>query len=205
MRAVPHKIIDKEFKKAVRGYAVGEVDDFLDEIAEDFESLYRENGDLRNKLDDAHEKMERYVTMEKSIQGTLVLAQNTADTAKAQAEKEAELIVRTAQDRANRIVEDASLEQQKLLRENDKIRTEFTGFKRRILNFMEGQTESFKTISVDIEKSSLTGALNMKNSLKRDDENLRAMDFSRNISDDSMDNTKCFDVKSIFDAETVQG
>ena len=43
-------IENKEFKKGFRGYHEEEVDEFLDLVKEDFENLYRENLDLKEKL-----------------------------------------------------------------------------------------------------------------------------------------------------------
>ena len=46
----PMDIENKEFKKGFRGYNEEEVDEFLDIVKEDFENLYRENLDLKEKL-----------------------------------------------------------------------------------------------------------------------------------------------------------
>ena len=45
----PVEIENKEFKKGIRGYREDEVDEFLDIVKEDFENLYRENTDLKEK------------------------------------------------------------------------------------------------------------------------------------------------------------
>lgn len=155
MRAVPHKIIDKEFKKAVRGYDASEVDEFLDEIADDFENLYRENSDLRDKMEKLNEKMEYYISMEKNLQNTLLLAQSTAETAKKQAEKEAELIIRNAEDYSNKMIGDIENEKRQILRDTERLRGEFKQFRERVLRFMESQTEAFKKASYDIEGNDL--------------------------------------------------
>ena len=46
----PMDIENKEFKKTFRGYNEEEVDEFLDAVKEDYENLYRENLDLKEKL-----------------------------------------------------------------------------------------------------------------------------------------------------------
>jgi cell division initiation protein len=43
-------ITNEEFKKGIRGYSVEEVDEFLDNIAEDYETLYKENSSLKEKM-----------------------------------------------------------------------------------------------------------------------------------------------------------
>lgn len=46
----PSEIEDKEFKKVAVGYSPEEVDRFLDEIYVDYEQLFRENRELKMKL-----------------------------------------------------------------------------------------------------------------------------------------------------------
>ena len=46
----PIEIENKEFKKALRGFKEEEVDEFLDIVKEDYEYLYRENLELKEKV-----------------------------------------------------------------------------------------------------------------------------------------------------------
>ncbi|HOB21135.1 MAG TPA: DivIVA domain-containing protein, partial [Candidatus Atribacteria bacterium] len=46
----PMDIHNKEFSKAFRGYNEDEVDQFLDEIVEEFERLYKENIELKDRI-----------------------------------------------------------------------------------------------------------------------------------------------------------
>ena len=43
MKLTPMDIKNKEFKKGIRGYSVEEVDEFLDEVVENYEEVYKEN------------------------------------------------------------------------------------------------------------------------------------------------------------------
>ena len=43
MKLTPLDIRHKEFKRGMRGYVDSEVDEFLDDIADEFERLFREN------------------------------------------------------------------------------------------------------------------------------------------------------------------
>ena len=46
MKLTPLDIRHKEFKRGMRGYVDGEVDEFLDEVADEFERLFKENIEL---------------------------------------------------------------------------------------------------------------------------------------------------------------
>lgn len=155
MKITPVEITNKEFKRTMRGYSTDEVDEFLDEVVEDFEALYRENASLKDKLESYNEKIEHYASLEKTLQSTLVLAQNTADATKIQAENEAQHILENAKEKAQAIIENANRENEMLKREYEKYRMDFGNFKMRVLSFLEGQMSSFKTNSEEIEKGTL--------------------------------------------------
>ena len=47
MKLTPMDINNKEFKKGLRGYHADEVDEFLDEVVDNYEELYKENANLK--------------------------------------------------------------------------------------------------------------------------------------------------------------
>ena len=122
MKITPVEITNKEFKRTMRGYSTDEVDEFLDAVVEDFEALYRENASLKDKLEAYNEKIQHYASLEKTLQSTLVLAQNTADATKIQAENEAQHILENAKEKAQAIIENANRENEMLKREYEKYR-----------------------------------------------------------------------------------
>jgi len=75
----PSDILNKEFKRGFRGYDEQEVNDFLDEIVSEFEKLQRENEQLRGELELHKQGLVKYQQMEKNLQDTLMVAQQTAD------------------------------------------------------------------------------------------------------------------------------
>lgn len=94
----PLDIENKKFsKQMMNGYSVEEVDDFLDELTEDYEKLYKEVADNKDKLEDLQENVEKYKNIENTLQNTLVMAQLAADDMKKAAKKEAEQMLSEAQ------------------------------------------------------------------------------------------------------------
>ena len=63
----PIEIQNKEFRRAFRGYSEDEVDDFLKIVTEDFESLYKENMDLKEKVNLYQEQVSRYKSIEETL------------------------------------------------------------------------------------------------------------------------------------------
>ena len=57
----PLDIENKKFsKQMMNGYSVEEVDDFLDELTVDYEKIYKEVAEAKNKIEDLQESMEKY-------------------------------------------------------------------------------------------------------------------------------------------------
>ena len=57
----PQDIAAQAFQKAVfGGYDMASVDEFLDQVQEDYSALYKENAILKNKLKVLVEKVEEY-------------------------------------------------------------------------------------------------------------------------------------------------
>lgn len=91
------------FRRGLRGYRTREVQNFMKKITADYEKLYKENFDLKEKLEDLEEKLNTYRQMEKTLNDTLYLAQETANEMKASGEKKAEVILREAEQRSEQM------------------------------------------------------------------------------------------------------
>jgi len=83
----PMDIHNKDFKRSFRGYNEDEIDDFLDQVVNDYEKLFRENERLKEDLVRAQKDNEKFHEREKSINDTLLLAQKTAEETTSQARK----------------------------------------------------------------------------------------------------------------------
>ena len=102
----PLDIQKKEFRRRLRGYCEEEVDEFLDQVLEDYEMLYRQNASLKDEASRLKEETERYQNLEDTLRNTLVLSQKAADETRANAQKEAELIRTEAQAKARSLEEE---------------------------------------------------------------------------------------------------
>jgi cell division initiation protein len=106
MRITPNDIRQQQFtSKMFKGYDPQEVDAFLDDAAEDYESVLKEAALLREQMTAQEERSRGVAEREKSLQETLVTTQRLAEEMKAGARREAELIVREAELRAEKVLE----------------------------------------------------------------------------------------------------
>lgn len=150
MKLTPMDISNKEFKKVLRGYDADEVDEFLDSVVDNYETIYKENSLLKDKLTNINEKVEHYSKIENTIQNTLLLAQNSAEQVKINAEKEAELIIKNANETAQRIIDKAHNDVIKINDEYDVIKQEFSKFRAKFKHFISTQLDTFNDLEKDV-------------------------------------------------------
>lgn len=103
----PIDIDNKVFKKAkLGGYDIKDVEDFLVLIMSDYEKLYRENSELRGKVETLQQSVDHYSALEVGIDKTVDNAQNEAENIRLQAQKKAEEIKSDAEVDAQKKLEE---------------------------------------------------------------------------------------------------
>ena len=88
-------IHNKEFKRSFRGYNEDEIDEFLDQVVNDYGRLYRENDQLKKDLELSKKANVDYVSREQTIKDTLVMAQKTAEEVTKSAKENADALKET--------------------------------------------------------------------------------------------------------------
>ena len=97
----PQDIQNKEFGKAVfGGYDMAAVDDFLEELTDDYASLYKENAILKSKMKVLVEKVEEYRATEDAMRMALVTAQKTGDSITRDATEKSTAMVSEAEEKS---------------------------------------------------------------------------------------------------------
>lgn len=117
MKLTPLDIHHKEFRNSLRGYAIDEVDKFLDDVADEFERLFKENIDLSERLEAAREQIRGFEAQKETLHNTLVAAQRSAEDITARAQNDASSILKDAEVKAKEIIHDALTQKQKLASE----------------------------------------------------------------------------------------
>ena len=135
MQMTPIDIRNKEFRKGIRGYQCEEVEKFLENVSKEFEVFYKENFELKEKVEKTAAELSSYRQLESTLQQTMVLAQHTAEEVKLAAHHEAELLLREAEQEkiqklseAQQKWEEIQREIQDLTRKRELIRTQLKSF-----------------------------------------------------------------------------
>lgn len=142
MAITPNEISNKDFKKVFRGYDIDEVDEFLEQLVDDYEKIYKENLSLKEKINLLNEKIEHYSNIETTLQNTLILAQKAAEQAKENSKRDAELIIKDSQETANNIIKKAEDQVLEINKEHEMLRQQYSMFKSRFEGMLKAQLDT---------------------------------------------------------------
>jgi cell division initiation protein len=135
MRITPHDIRQQQFTvRMFRGFDPQEVDAFLEDVAEDYETLLKESQQLKEQLAAQEERQRGVLDLERTLQDTLVTTQRLADEVKASARRESEDVRAAARHESELIVREAELRGEKAMEaaraEEARIRSDIQALKR---------------------------------------------------------------------------
>lgn len=137
----PLDIHNKEFTRGFRGYHEDEVNEFLDQVMKDYEITIRKNKALEKELKEMQEKMTHYSSIEDTLNKSIIIAQETSEELKANARKEAKLIMKEAEKNADRIVDEALTKSRKIAFETEELKRQSKVFRTRLKMLIEAQLD----------------------------------------------------------------
>jgi len=153
VKLTPLDIRHKEFKRGMRGYVDGEVDEFLDEIADEFERLFKENIELSERAEALQEKIDQYRNLEETLQNTLVAAQRSAEELKANAQKEAQLMLSEAELKARQMVNESYADKQTVEKQIVVLKSSEEDFRFKFRSLLEGYINQLSEIDSESRKA----------------------------------------------------
>jgi cell division initiation protein len=110
MRMTPLDIQQMVFKVVFRGYDKEEVNRFLEEIAQTVELLNRDDAVQREKIVFLEQQLAELKRTEATLSSTLLSAQSLAEDVKRNAHREADLVVKEAEQKAGEMIHQARVE-----------------------------------------------------------------------------------------------
>jgi len=107
MKITPMEIHQKRFTKKMMGYDPKEVENFLNEIATNYEQMIAERNSLREAIREKELRLAEHKEREQALQNTIQTAAVMAEKMREDAVREAKLILNDANQKAETIVMDA--------------------------------------------------------------------------------------------------
>lgn len=127
MTTTPVEIRHLKFSRSLRGYRAAAVDESLEQIADSFENVWRDRGELSDEVERLQAENERLRENEDLLKTTLIAAERSAAEALERAKQRADLVVEEAHAEARGIVREAMAERERLAAEARRIRALLRG------------------------------------------------------------------------------
>lgn len=149
MRITPLDIHQQQFKgKVFGGLDPEDVDAFLQLIAQDMEDLIRENSELKEQGQRFSADMEEMKQKEVTLRETMLAAQRITEEMKANAQKEAAMIVSEAELKGEKILAEAEKKLVQLNNQIQDLRREKVQFESALKNLLDTH---YKMLSLNDE------------------------------------------------------
>ena len=146
MNITPKDILEKEFSKKFNGYDQEQVDEFLDEIIKQFESLLEENEniiakneELRSEVARLKQKADKLENVEEKLMATVITAQRNATLYIEKAELQAQKIMDVANQNAKTVIESTQLRMEAAKQEIRRYEKQVADYKKRFRLFLDEQ------------------------------------------------------------------
>lgn len=138
------EIRNQQFSKSMRGFKEEEVRSFLLKLAQDYENIYSENCQLKESIQMLKYELEKYRKMEETMNNSLILAQQTGEMIKANAHKEADLLL----DDSKRVIVDMLSAYQEVVQRLNLFNLEFKAQLSSELEMLEKNQKRTEELSV---------------------------------------------------------
>ncbi|MRG85474.1 DivIVA domain-containing protein [Salinibacillus xinjiangensis] len=145
MSLTPLDIHNKEFTRAFRGYDEDEVNEFLDQVIKDYEKVIREKKEFEEQVADLKEKIGHFNNIEATLNKSILVAQETAEEVKSNANKEAKLIIKESEKNADRIINEALSKSRRIAIEVEELKKQAKVFRTRMKMIVQAQMDMIES------------------------------------------------------------
>lgn len=141
----PLELEKKEFKGGI-GYTKRSVNEFYDKLRADYEKLYKENIELKDKIALLNEGISQYKAMEEILKTAMINAQTAAEEIKKNAQEKAENILQEAEFLAQKNREFSGQEVINAKAEAENMKKEMLVYKSKVEAILKSQLELLKEL-----------------------------------------------------------
>jgi cell division initiation protein len=153
-------ILNHSFSRTLRGYNPEEVDNYLQDVADTLARLGDDRVRLTNLTTRLEEQLQRYAERENAVRETLLISRRMAEELKSAAQKEAQLLIEAAQNRAENLTNQANQRLARILDEIAEARKLKAQFEFKVRSVIEGHLKLLELSRMDdIRMERATAAL----------------------------------------------
>lgn len=139
----------RKFNSSLNGYNKLEVNNFVNEVAEEYGKMLEKLKQQDIEIQDLKEKLTKYTNMENTLNRALMVADDASKQIKRVARDEANGFLEDAKRNASRIVNEALLKANKIEQDAELLKRRVGIFKRRLKSVVDEQIEFIDSINED--------------------------------------------------------
>jgi cell division initiation protein len=146
MKLTPLEIRKMDFNRSMRGYNPDEVRAFLETVAEQVELLQRDVNDFSDKIIRLETRLSDFQMMEKTLQETLLKAEESARRSREDSQREAQITLREAEVEVQRIMAEGRSTAEKLKAEILMLENRKDTFIRKLKYLLQSESDLIEII-----------------------------------------------------------
>lgn len=131
----------RKFRTSFSGYNKEDVNEFVSEVIREYENILEKLRTSTREMEYLNKELERYKGLEKSMNDTLLVAQEVSANAQKAAIAEGKLIIEDAKNSASKIVNNSLIKAQNIEREAEELKRKVISYKRKFIALVESQMD----------------------------------------------------------------
>ena len=133
-----------KFNTSFQGYKKEEVNDFVKEVTNEYESMLNKLKSSCEVIESLKEELKHYKEMEASLNRAILIAEESTSNIKKVAFDESKVIIDDAKRNANRVINNALVKAEKIESEAESLRRKVETYKRRFRALVEDQLDEIE-------------------------------------------------------------
>ncbi len=131
----------KKFRTSFSGYNKSDVNEFVAEVISEYENILQKLKYSVREMEYLNKELERYKTLEKSLNDTLLCAQEATANAQKAAISEGKLIIEEAKRDAAKIMNNSLMKAKNIEKDAEELKRRVASFKTRFMALVESQMD----------------------------------------------------------------
>ena len=152
MKVTPLDIQQQTFRRGIRGYDLREVEEFLNLLRGEFEGQILENQKLKEELNRLKSLVNEYRSKEDILKSAIITAQKITEDVRANALKEARIVLSEAELKAEDIIREAQVRLGEILNEIKELKRQKLQFETNLRSEIETHLKLLEAAQEQIEK-----------------------------------------------------
>lgn len=157
MKLTPNDVRAATFQRRMRGFDPDEVEAFQESVAARLEELEQELRTCSGRLAELEREVDQHRDRDQSLRDALIEVRRSGEESRETARREAELMIKEAELKAERILADGEARSRELRQELLRLREQRERFVSRLRHQLTSQLEMLKALTEDLDEAESEG------------------------------------------------